>query len=666
MKVRISVVVALAMFCILASARGEGPQCEFTTELPPLSANLSFTYDAIARDMLDSPGVVTTAACTVGMTATQCLLVPKFNGSSSCEIPDDYDKDICAENGSTSGYDFCMVSDEFSQLGLVLALGRNDPTIQTAFERWVNTVRILSADADSKYLPLWNVRVTTTGGSFAHERWNDDDASDATARIILALYVAAASPQFSAQRASFEELAGELANRFAHHDVRDTLNRYGAGRFWLAAGKNAAANPVTNNNPFTYAGYFGDAALAMLAAYRSTGEPRYASLASDILANYLRATDFTASFAVPPMKFSWDIGLLPPRACCREYCPSPGQWDGFDAPRAVNVCKAAYYIARANVPVDPAVRTSLDSYCTLWMQSNGVLNESAEFARQYFQNGTRVGNRSTHYLDAGLGASLNFHLCADDLERRLMAAAAEYDPVANVFDDEFGNPESCIGVYTHAFFIVNYGSAIGRDLDALLTPIAAPANLTVTRSGQNNVLSWSGAAGMTFEIARGCNEETFAIQAPSTMNTTWTDVLASNDGTGYLYKVRAASPSGARSQFTPPEAASDTPIEEAVPRVSEIRAADIEQVRNAVNRMRAAAGNAPLSYSPIVPGVTTINASQFTELQAHIAAARSGLGLPPSSFTAIQANQVIRAIHMDELKKAARGCDTGNLPYYSE
>lgn len=647
---------------------GDGPPCDPTTHELPLDDTTvltgisgTFSYDAIALAMLNSPGVTQTRSCDVGGVTEQCLFVPKYPGSDACGA---FHLEKCFDASHPAGpNEFCLVTDEFSQLGLILAMA-TDPAAVTAFGRWMNTVRALSAFTAINELPAWNARVQLDGaGKATIDPWNFDDASDATARIVLALYVAAFSPQHASNRAVYEGLANRLANRFAHFDVRDTRNAYGGGRFWLAAGKNAAANAVTNTNPFTYTGYFGDVALAMIAAYRATGESRYASLASDAIANYLQAAGFTTSFAVPPVKFSWSLTTLPPTAVAREDLSD--HWDDADAPRAVSICKAAYFAGIGQVPIDPATQASLTSYCDRWMQSDGVLNGAAEYQRQYYLNGARFGLRSLHYWNVGLGASLNFLLCPADLRRRLDAAAAKYDTTAKVFQRDNGQNESCLGVYSHAFFITNFGSAIGRDFGAYQSEVLTPQELTVLPSGTSYTLSWVGSSGAAYEIARGCNAETFSVVRSGQTSTSWTDDTALVPGAAYLYKVRAVV-DGKRSRFTPPASIPETPVDAATPRVSRIRADDVRQVRDGVNRLLAAAGLAAINYTPITPGVDRIKASHFADLQTDVNRARQAVGRGSFSFSAVSPNQAISAKVINELRDAVRACPDANLTQASE
>jgi hypothetical protein len=668
----------IAAFLCLVTVRlaADGTPCDLRTgsllapgtKLTGLGGQKQFSYDDLALAFLDSPGVVERKPCGGSVNPPDCLFVPLYEASHSCTVKN---FGPCREDGRPDDYTFCMVTDEFSQLGLILVMS-TDPRAIAAFQEWVNTVRQLSAGANTGFLPAWRARVTiNVNGTASIERNTDDDASDGTARIILALYIAASAPHHAARRADYELLANVLANRFAHYDFRDTRNRYGAGRFWLGGGKNAAANALTNLHPFTFAGYYGDVALAMIAAYQSSGETRYAKLAEDAIANYLRAAGFIGAFRVPPMKFSWTLGATP-QSVCRDGCdvdPRPGcdnfcdleKWDADDAPRAVNVCKAAYYMGVGEVPIDAAVRGSLDSYCRAWMASDGVTNNHHDYARQYTWAGSWTGSKSSDYANAGLGAALNFYLCPDDLLRRLAAPATAYDVDQRLFKDE-----SCLGVYRHAFWAVNYGSGTGRDLRAFEPPLEAPANLAVAASGGTDALSWNGSAGAAqYEVARSCNGETFSVVA-STPLTSWSDNGSRAGGTSYVYKVRAVDAAGEkRSRFTEPEAAPATPFEPVVPRRTRIRADHVTQLQAAANQLRIAAGLGAKQYAPLAARAR-VKASHFSELQTDINQARVLLNRGTWPFTTVASGQRISGRVVDELRDAVRACTDENLTQASE
>ncbi len=133
-----------------------------------------------------------------------CLWVPWFAGSNECT----YDK-LHADCGLTPNSTFdisCLASDELSQVGLALAMSGR----QADFANWVNTVRFLIGGSGSIGLPSW--LAGRNGGTFSIA--DPSDASDATARVITALYVAANSDRFTdaATKASYRALGAMTAS----------------------------------------------------------------------------------------------------------------------------------------------------------------------------------------------------------------------------------------------------------------------------------------------------------------------------------------------------------------------------------------------------------------------------------------------------------------------
>ena len=653
--------------CTLArflSLEAQVSSCSLTTNVPPLSESTvvgNVSYNDLVEHWITATGhstggAVNTAVayewkCSDVAPNAWCLLVPKYGKSDVCTVAT-MDASACGTYGATSSArQFRQVTDELSQIGLGLAMAGS--TQATRFDRWVNTIRLLRQKSNDAILP-WDVTAALDQADETKMCVRDaNDASDATARVITALYIAAHTLTFSsADRDRYEALADELANRLARMDHKDTRNLYpSAGRFWLAGGKVQADNAVGNANGYTYGGYFGDHTLAMLAAYRSTGEPRYAELAQDAVRNYLNAAAFISSFRVPPLQFSWKFVNGEPAAEPRGYLAE--QWDDADAPRAVTLCKSGYYARLANVTL-PA---DLDRYCHAWMLSDGVQIDGASYQRQYTFDGHRIGDRTVDYINTGLGASLNFYLCPADLQKRLDAAMAQYSAGDRRFRSgptESAALEACFGVYMHAFFVVNYGSAIGRDLVAFRSPLEPPSNVSVSSTG---IVTWNAVPGAaTYDVFRSCNGETY-----SRIGSTAATILNGGSGAPAQYKVRAVAADGARSRFSAPvspDTRLDRPL---VPAHAVIAAADLVSIRDALNAARAAAGLPAVSFTETIATYGRIEARDFAELKQKIDASRSELNRPAYAYKFNYATgSVVTARAVEELREAARLCAEAN------
>lgn len=389
----------------------------------------------------NNSAVVQALTCPTGA----CAWVPWYSSSSACAVAQLND---CNIPGGATATQNCMVTDELSQVFLVTAQGTNESRVQ-------QLVRTLDAiDNTPSGLPAWKVRRNGNALDFSQSD-NGNSASDADARILIALYTAANSSYFSASaKADFRTRADALAANFLAHDFRNDPR--GGITYWLAGGANQASGGLGSNG-FSYAGYYGDAVLALLAAYRSTSNANYRTAAQDTVNAYLLAAGYNGShFTVPPIQFHWNTAFTPPQPAC-DRC---GDWDYDDAPRATSICKAKYAAALAGVTLPAA----LDTYCQSWMSSGGVT--STAYKVQYQLNGTPLGTLQDGPWENGLGAALNFANSTADLPTRLNRVGQHYAGGNGIWDD----PSLCYGVYRNAIFPAHLGSAIGRDLAAFTAP----------------------------------------------------------------------------------------------------------------------------------------------------------------------------------------------------
>lgn len=384
-----------------------------------------------------------------------CAWVPWYSVSHACGVGDLQPLSKCGGSGSATLSDNCMVTDELSQVFLATAQGTNGARVQELF----NTVRLIASGNNGglfETLPAWNARRTNNSVSVASSGANRDSASDADARVLLALYIAASSPHFAeTEKTAYRNYANAMAADFLEHDFRRECRtgRNGVQLCdWLAGGGNAA-NGQLSNDYFTYAGYFGDAAIALLAAYKALGQSQYLDAARDTVHGYLLASDYNGSFRVPPKTFRWDTTATPPHAMCSPGACT-GMWDDSDAPRATTVCKAKYYASLLGVTLS----SDLDAYCTGWRASGGVT--PVAYKIQYALDGTPQGTLQEGPYENGLGGSLDFAY-GSDLVTRINRIGTKWDGANNRW---YG--QTCVGVYRNAFFPANLGTAIGRDLNA--------------------------------------------------------------------------------------------------------------------------------------------------------------------------------------------------------
>ncbi len=627
----------------------------------------AFTFDDIVDHWISDGRVVRVTTCVIDGQTVDCLLVPKYQSSTYCNAdPNDtvdpwknLDWDKCSvPQANRDNNHFCVVTDELSQVGVALAMRGPTNALDFAFDRFYNTVRKLRRSSEPK-LPQWNLRVTVSGGAASFESIGDDDASDATARIIYALYIAASNDSFDlARRAAYRQLADELGADF----VADFVKSSGLGMYyWLATGfqTGSRSTPIEpdgctppNCNPFSFAGYHGDVVIALLAAYHSTGNPIYKNVAIDTVKNYLAAAQFTGAFRVPPTKFIWQLinGVITPvcvQNCADEpVCDGQPAWDDADAPRAVSLCKAKYYadLTGADLGAD------LTSYCNAWLSKEHAFETSPySYSTRYQFNGTPCG-ASSSYESNSLGSYVEF--ATTSFAPRLGAAfSGHYDSSATPPRFDTGS-SNCMGVYFPAFAIVSFGTGIGRDRGAF----GGPTGLAATANGASSVaLQWNAVNGaQSYVIQRGTTTSNFAdLDTPAVAS--YTDHGVSPNTT-YLYRVWSVS--GA-VRFGPSNVDvattivfTDTPLQ---PAMTVVKAAHINELRTAVSGARAAAGLGALGGDNVLQG-GTVSASDVTTLRSGLADALQKLGMPALApcQSGLGRSSMIRACDIEELRSAVR------------
>ena len=405
------------------------------------------TYDSLV-DALFAGGSATT---TVGNN----LWVPWFGRSDTCGLADLKSGSSCNSGGQIDFSHNCMVTDEFSQVGILVAMGQD----QARMDRFYNTVRAIGTSFGN--LPGW--RVYRNGDVLEQCRsginGNCDTASDADARIIIALFTASDNPLFTdqAQKAKYDTLARQLSAAFLQYEVEQTCRQsslgYGDICYWLAAGSQAKKGGLGSTD-FGYTGYYADAIIAMLQACTQTGNATYCAAAGNFTLNYLQAAKFNGrDFTVPPGRsFKWVNTNGVPAAQCTSNC-LPDAWDGADAPRALGMCQANYYSRLINYPLP-----GLQQYCTVW--GNRYMNDTKSAPLQYYQNGLKSAPSQSGYFAQGLEALFqagghNTALFQPTLDNAL----SHYSPSTRTWDYQ-----ACFGVYMQAFAIRALGVGSGRDM----------------------------------------------------------------------------------------------------------------------------------------------------------------------------------------------------------
>jgi len=403
------------------------------------------------------------------------LWVPWFSKDSSCGVSDLKSGSSCNSGQSIDFQHNCMVSDEFSQVGILYA---NDP--KRPFDRWVNTVKAMVSDKGQ--LPAW--RVYRDGDKIqacrAGINGNCDTASDATARIIIALYEGAAT----FNNGDYVSLAGVLAADHVQYEAVHSCMNTSQGQicYWLAAGADAASGGRSSVD-FGYTGYFPDAIEAMQLACKVTGNQTFCDVADDYQRQYLLAANWDGvHFTVPPGR-SWRWSGT--TAICTNTC-SPVRWDMADAPRALAMCGLQ------------GLTSEMKGYCAVWF-SKYMTNPTSTMI-SYTPQGQPGAQPQNGYFSQGLAAQFYAGWKPDEQAVALASAFSHYR------NGRWGS-ESCFGVYGKAFALRELGEIENNNtygvnemnltnasvLVAMLAVLAsmnvsADGNLTVNITVQDNAV----------------------------------------------------------------------------------------------------------------------------------------------------------------------------------
>jgi hypothetical protein len=428
----------------------------------------------------------------VTMVVEDKLWVPWYSSSSECTVSQLHGGDNC-NIGAIDMNNNCMVSDELSQVGMLIAMGNN----QTRMNHYFNTIKAIPSEHGT--LVAW--RVARMGNEIipchASVNGNCDAASDADARIIISLYTAAANSDFdnSEKRTEYLLYANRMAADFYEHDIykecKPSSLGYGDICYWLAAGPKAKSGGLESGD-FTYTGYYPDAIIAMLQACSNTENDTYCKVAGNITLNYFQAAEYDGTqFRVPPgMAFKWTNTSGIPKAQCTRNC-NPPSWDDADAPRAMMLCQANYYAKYIN-----ATLPMMDTYCEQWY--NEHMSNSNSAVLQYYANGTPSGSPQTSYYAQGLQAILLSGTGdKDKFNEALQNAISHYTPSKDTW-----SWTSCFGIYRQYFPIRALGFGIGRDLQSFPNHIIIeePRGIAITGSSPQKSHSAISPGNTQFSI----------------------------------------------------------------------------------------------------------------------------------------------------------------------
>jgi hypothetical protein len=191
--------------------------------------------------------------------------------------------------------------------------------------------------------------------------------------------------------------------------------------------------------------------------------------------------------------------------------------------------------------------------------------------------------------------------------------------------------------------------------------VDAPATITATALSPTSIsVSWPavlGAAG--YNLARSADGVNYAfVNFMPIAGTSLTDTNVTG-GRAYLYKVQALDSDGISRPFSPRDLATtviftDDPL---VPGVTPVKAVHVNELRTAVNAVRALAGLAPFAFTDSITAGVAVKANHVMELRARFDDAKWSLLLFPPPWgdpTLIPGVTIITAAHFKELRNVVK------------
>ncbi|HYD03999.1 MAG TPA: hypothetical protein VEC16_06920 [Alphaproteobacteria bacterium] len=498
-------------------------------------------YDTLMDAYFSNTNVVTTI--------NGIMWVPWYKTSSGSAVSDLQSGANC-NSGQTIDYTHnCMVTDEYSQIGVIVAMGKD----QNRMNQFYNTV--LATKSKFGNIPAW--RIYRDGNTIQPCRdginGNCDTASDATARIVIALFTASKNSHFtdSAKKTEYATLAKKLADDMLTYETDKTCKKtaYGDVCHWLAGGSQVRNGGLASND-YAYTGYYADAIIAMLAAYSSTGDVKYYNAAKDFTLNYMQAAKFDgAKFTAPPGKaFKWTIdsnGQM--KAVCTSNC-NPVAWEAYDASRALGMCQANYYAKQMGVTLP-----QLSKYCELFNQRH--MSSTTKVALQYYPDGNAASSPQNSVFAQGLQALHFSGVSSSSFKSSLDSALSHYTIDKKTFDYA-----PSIGVYTQSIAVRALGMGIGRDAQAfkpagtIIPTSPEPTPTTTPAPTPTPVPTTTGIASLKASAVYGTSNIAATVKSDVTSGVCRTVIFSTSSGdikilacqkeNNYVEIYKQAAPSG--------------------------------------------------------------------------------------------------------------------------
>lgn len=269
-----------------------------------------------------------------------------------------------------------------------------------------------------------------------------------------------------------------------------------------------------------------------------------------------------------------------------------------------------------------------------------------------------AGGTSAHLTVTATGsAPLHYHWYQG-------ASGVVTAPVGN--DQAFFDTPSLTATTQYWVAVSNVAGSVNSNTATVTVtnPPPAPAGLVATMSSTTSVdLAWQASAGAaSYQIWR--RESGYNFRQVGTANGTAFTNGGLTPGAAYVYQVYAVN-SGGTSGPSNSDIATTMTYATITPRVTVVTFSQFEELRAAVNAVRAVSGGAPVQWTDILQGSPAppapaqnvrIYAEHILALRRTMDQARAALGLPTPSYTDPNLNSTvaIKATHITELRSRAQ------------
>lgn len=489
-------------------------------------------------------------------TGEQILWTPWMDSSSSCDITNFQDTDYASANYTHNS----MVTDEFSEIGIIIAQANNE----SRFLLWNTTFNKLNRTYG--VLPVWRAaRINNT----LNITVVNDTASDASVRMAMAYYYAAMNTGFSVNTRNYsKQTADRIMSDHLRYEVVNTCynSSYGNGRtcYWLAGGKENAITHKFSGDPFIYTGYFPDAITATLIAYNSTGNFTYLNMSEDYIEQYLTAANWTntTGFRVATYNWKWDNSTTPLNITPGNtyyFNKSNPQWDDSDAPRTLSLCDNLRIYYKYVDPTFQRAYKNLTDYCRSYINSNTATNTTTTI--QYYFNGTNATTIRSGFYENGLGAMMLTYWDYPAFKHKVDETLTHYSWSAKTYDSA-----ACYGAYRGIRPVKDLAYGMGFDNftnlniqtpagDTTAPVISNVASSSITTSSviitwttdelSNSTVNYSTTSGGAYSVIRDA----------SLVTSHSVSITGLTNNTQYFYRVISHDTSGnfnfsSQSSFT--------------------------------------------------------------------------------------------------------------------